>query len=202
MPYSFSFDLSRTPMSFFIEVSRVASENRLQRRVGMKTRRLAHELTESTGLEVPATLQLVEDLVNVYATNFSERKRFEGTRNRALFLPHCARKYMDSRCKAVFDPAIPSYICGHCTKDCLINVATGLAERKGYVVYVLPGGSCILSILKREKFEGIVGVACGQEVRMGAQSLKRMGFAGQSVPLIRNGCTNTSFDLKSLEKTL
>lgn len=202
MPYSFSFDLSSTPRSFFVELSRVASESKLQRWAGMKTRRLAYELTETTGLEVPATLQLVEDLVNVYANNFSERKRFEGTRNRALFLPHCARKYMDCRCKASFDPSIPTYICDHCSDDCLINTATSLAERKGYVVYVLPGGSCVINILKRKNFEGIIGVACGQEVRIGAESLKRMGFAGQSVPLIRNGCTNTSFDLRTLEKTL
>jgi len=67
---------------------------------------------------------------------------------------------------------------------------------------VLPGGSCILDILKRNKYEGIVGVACSQEVKLGGEGLKQMGLAGQAVPLIKNGCANTSFSLQSLEKTL
>ena len=202
MPYKFSFDLSCIPKSFFIELARVAGENKLRRRLFLQTRRLAHDLTEITGLEEPETLQLVEDLVDVYAQNFSERKRFEGTKVRALLLPHCSRKYMDGRCKAAFDPDIPSYVCGHCSEDCLINKATKLGKKNGYIVYVLAGGSCIPNILKREKYDGIVGVACGQEVQLGGEGLRGMGFVGQAIPLIRNGCTNTSFNLETLEKTL
>jgi hypothetical protein len=202
MPYKFSFDLSSIPKSFFIELAKVASENKLRRRLGMKTQRLAHSLTKITGLDEPETLQLVEDLVDVYSQNSSERERFEETKNRALLLPHCSRKYMDSRCRSTFNPDIPSYVCGQCSADCLINKATKLGEKNGYNVYVLPGSSCILNILKRDKYDGIVGVACGQEVRLGADGLRQMGFAGQAIPLIRNGCTNTSFNLETLEKTL
>lgn len=202
MPYEFRFDLSRIPISFFNELSKVASKNRLQRRLGWKTRRLAHRLTQFTGLDEPATLQLVEDLVDVYAQNILERERFEGTSRRALLLPHCSRKYMDSRCRAIFVPEIPTYICRQCSEDCLINKATVLGESRGYKVFVLPGGSCLLNILRRGSYEGIVGVACGQEMMLGADGIKQMGFAGQAVPLIRNGCSNTSFDLNSLDRTL
>jgi len=55
---------------------------------------------------------------------------------------------------------------------------------------------------ERDKYEGIVGVACGQEVRLGGEGLKQMGQAGQAVPLIKNGCANMSFSLQSLEKML
>jgi hypothetical protein len=202
MPYKFSFDLSSIPKSFFIELAKVAGENKLRRRFDMKTQRLAHNLTKITGLDEPETLQLVVDLVDVYSQNLSERKRFEGTKNRALLLPHCSRKYMDSRCKSTFNPDIPSYICGQCSEDCLINRATKMGKKNGYNVYVLPGSSCILNILKKDKYDGIVGVACGQEVQLGAEGLRQMGFAGQAIPLIRNGCTNTSFNLETLEKTL
>jgi hypothetical protein len=202
VPYKFSFDLSSIPKSFFIELAEVASENKLRRRFGMKTQRLARDLTEITGLDGPETLQLVEDFVDVYSQNSSQRKRFEGTKNRALLLPHCSRKYMDSRCKSIFNPDIPSYICSQCSEDCLINRATKLGKKNGYNVYVLPGSSCILNILKRDKYEGIVGVACGQEVRLEAECLRQMGFAGQAIPLIRNGCANTSFNLETLENTL
>jgi hypothetical protein len=202
MPYEFIFDLTPIPITFFNELSGLASSNRIQRKLGWKTQRLAHRLTQFTGLDEPATRQLVEDLLDVYAKNLSERERFECTRKRALLLPHCSRKFMDNRCQATFDHDVPTYVCRHCSEDCLINKATRLGERKGYRVYVLPGGSCLLSILKREKYEGIVGVACGQEMMLGAEGLRQMGFAGQAVPLIRNGCSNTSFDMESLEETL
>jgi len=204
MPYKFSFDLSSISKSFFRELARVSGEKKLHKRLGMKARHLADKfkLTEITGLNVPDALQLVEDLVDVYVRNVSERERFEKTKKRALFLPHCSRKYMDHRCQAVFNPKLPSYKCGHCSEDCLVNKATKLGEEKGYDVYVLPGGSCILDILKRNKYEGVVGVACGQEMKLGGEGLKQFGLAGQAVPLIKNGCANTSFNLQSLQKTL
>jgi len=204
MPYKFSFDLSSISKSFFKELARVADERKLHRRLGMKARHLADKfkLTEITGLNVPDALQLVEDLVDVYVQNVSERERFEKTKKRALFLPHCSRKYMDNRCQASFNSELPSYKCGHCSEDCLVNKATKLGEKKGYDVYVLPGGSCVLNILKRNRYEGVVGVACSQEVKLGGEGLKQMGLAGQAIPLIKNGCANTSFSLQSLEKTL
>jgi len=204
MPYKFSFDLSTISKSFFKELARVAGEKKLHKRLGMKARHLADKfkLTEITGLNVPDALQLVEDLVDVYVRNVSERERFEKTKKRALFLPHCSRKYMDNRCKAGFNSEIPSYKCGHCSEDCLVNKATRLGERRGYDVYVLPGGSCILDIIKRNKYQGVIGVACSQEVKLAGDGLKQMGLAGQAIPLIRNGCANTSFSLQILENTL
>jgi len=204
MPYKFSFDLSSISKSFFKELARVAGERKLHKRLGLKARHLADKfkLTEITGLNVPDALQLVEDLVDVYVQNVSERELFEKTKKRALFLPHCSRKYMDKRCRASFNPNLPSYRCGHCSENCLVNKATRLGEERGYDVYVLPGGSCVLDILKRNKYEGVVGVACSQEVRLGGDGLRHMGLAGQAVPLIKNGCANTSFSLQSLEKTL
>lgn len=204
MPYKFSFDLSRISKSFFKELARIADQRKLHKRFGLKARSLAEKfkLAEITGLDVPDALQLVEDLVDVYVQNVTERKRFEKTKKRALFLPHCSRKFMDNRCQATFNSELPSYKCGHCSADCLVNQATQLGEKKGYDVYVLPGGSCVLGILKRNRYEGIVGVACGQEVRLGGEGLKELGLAGQAVPLIKNGCANTSFSLQSLEKTL
>jgi len=204
MPYGFSFDLSDISKSFFRELARVARERKLHKRLGFRARHLAEKfrLTEITGLDVPDALQLVEDLVDVYVQNSSERELFERTENRVLFLPHCSRKYMDSRCKAAFDPQIPSYKCGHCSEDCLVNMATKMGEEKGYDVYILPGGSCIPEILKKHQYQGTVGVACGQELKLGGELLKKMRLAGQAIPLVKNGCANTSFSLKSLEKTL
>src|SRR3989337_3147943 len=105
MPYKFSFDLSNISKSFFKELARVADERKLHKRLGISARRLADrfKLTEITGLDVPDALQLVEDLVDVYVQNVAERERFEKTKKRALFLPHCSRKFMDNRCTDTFN---------------------------------------------------------------------------------------------------
>jgi hypothetical protein len=190
--------------SFFKELARVAREKNVHRRIGRKTRELAERfrIREIIGLDVSEALVLVEDLVDVYVRNLSERERFLKTRTRALFLPHCSRKYMDSRCRARFDPNVPSYYCGRCSPDCLINQATKLGRERGYDVYVLAGGSCIPKILKSNRYEGVVGVACSHEIKLGYNHLKSMGLSGQGIPLAKNGCANTTFSIESLEKTL
>ncbi|MGB9777961.1 MAG: DUF116 domain-containing protein [Candidatus Bathyarchaeales archaeon] len=159
-------------------------------------------IQEITGLNLSDAVSLLQDLIDMQARNLLERERFEQTRKRVLFLPHCSRKYMDNRCKATFDPNIPSYNCAHCSSDCLINRAVLLAERKGYDVYILPGGSCVQKILKNNHYDGVVGVACGEEIRLSGEALTHLGIAGQAVPLIKNGCANTIFNIETLSKIL
>ena len=109
---------------------------------------------------------------------------------------------MDGRCKAAFDASIPSYVCAHCSPDCLVNQAVCAAKEKGYDVYVIPGGSCVGKILKSANYEGIVGVACGEEIKLSSELLSDTGVAGQSIPLIKNGCSSTVFNMDTLAKTL
>jgi len=200
MPYKFTFDLSRISRFFFTELTKVGYQKGMHKKVG----RAAHEIIrkfkiqEATGLNLSDAVLLLEDLIDIQARNLLERERFVKTRKRALLLPHCSRKYMDSRCKAVFDPNIPSYICAHCSSDCLINKAVSLAEKKGYDVYILPGGSCVPEILQTRHYEGVVGVASGEETKLGGRTLKCIDVVGQAVPLIKNGCANTFFNIETL----
>src|SRR3972149_6473261 len=108
MPYKFSFDLSRIPKSFFKELARAAHEKDMHRRMGEKAKHLAEKfkIQELTGLDVPDAITLVEDLVDVYVRNLSEKDKFQNFKKRALFLPQSTRKYMDNRCQAMFDPEI------------------------------------------------------------------------------------------------
>ena len=124
------------------------------------------------------------------------------TKKRALFLSHCTRKYLDGRCKAVFDSNIPSYSCAHCSEDCLVNQSDHLARAKGYDVYVVPGGSCVPKILKSTRYEGVVGIACGEEIKVLGPLLEGMDVAGQAIPLLKNGCANTIFNMETLAKVL
>jgi len=204
MPYDFNFDLSNIPRSFFRELARVAEERQLPKRFGLRARSLAErfKLSEATGLDVQNVLQIVEDLVGMQILNAKQREQFNATEKRVLFLPHCSRKYMDSSCKAVFDAGVPTYRCAHCSEDCLVSQATTLAEGKGYTVFVVPGGSCIPGIIKKNSFEAVVGVACGQELITAFEVIKRVGFPSQAVSLIKNGCANTVFSLPILETVL
>jgi hypothetical protein len=204
MPYKFTFDLSRIPRFFFAEIAKVGYEKGVHKKVGRTAQKMIKKfkIQEATGLNLSDAVVLLEDLMEMQARNLMEREKFVQTRRRALFLPHCSRKHMDSNCKAVFDPNIPSYICAHCSPDCLINRAVSTAQKKGYDVYILPGSSCVPKILKTKHYEGIVGVACGEEVKMSGEMLKGMGVAGQAVPLIKNGCANTFFSIETLISVL
>jgi len=202
--YNFNFDLSHLPKSFFEELARVSNERQWHKRIGKKARELAikFNLYEHTGLPVSNGLMVIEDLLDVYIRNLTIKKKFSKTRRRALLLPHCSRKHMDHKCKAKFNTGISSYHCMHCTPGCLVNKATKLGEGKGYDVYILPGGSCLKKILSKRKYEGIVGIACCEEIKLANDLLAETKLPLIGLPLIKNGCANTRFDIEMLEKNL
>jgi hypothetical protein len=204
MPYKFTFDLSKVPRFFFTEIARVSYQKGMHKTL-LKTLQdviRKFKIQEATGLNLSDAVVLIQDLIDLQAVNLLERKKFLQTKKRALFLPHCSRKYMDGRCKAAFDPSIPSYTCAHCSPDCLVNKADCLAKKKGYDVYILPGASCVSKILKTARYEGIVGVACGEEIKISGEIVDGTDVAGQAIPLIKNGCANTVFNMETLIKTL
>ena len=80
--------------------------------------------------------------------------------------------------------------------------AGALGKIKNYDVYVIPGGSCAEKILRSKNYKGVVGIACGSELKMALELLKKLEIHGQGVILTKNGCANTKLDLESLEKIL
>ncbi|MCJ7560263.1 DUF116 domain-containing protein [Candidatus Bathyarchaeota archaeon] len=204
MPYKFTYDISKVPRFFFTEIALIGYQRGMHKTF-LKTLQdiiKKFRIQEATGLNLSDAVVLLQDLINLQAVNLIERGKFLQTKKRALFLPHCARKYMDHRCKAAFDSSIPSYSCAHCSPDCIVNKADCLAKKKGYNVYILPGGSCVPKILKTVRYEGIVGVACGEEIKISGEILGGTDVAGQAIPLIKNGCANTVFNMETLIKTL
>jgi len=204
MPYKFTFDISKAPQHFFIELAIVSNQMGMQKVFERTLQELIRKfrIQEVTGLDIQDAVVLIQDLLKMQTLNLVEKQEFLQTKKRALFLPHCCRKYMDSQCQAVFEPSLSSYVCAHCSPDCFVNKAERIAKEKGYDVYVLSGGSCMPNILKQKKYEGVVGVACGPEVMMSGEKLNSMGMAWQSVPLLKNGCANTFFNMETLIKTL
>jgi hypothetical protein len=205
MPYGFTFDLRGLPRSLFQELLRLAYDLKIHQRMSQAARYLVKKfrVQEVTGLNILEAISLFEDLLEIQALNILNRDKFTASSGRkVLFLPHCARKYMDSRCRAVFDPGTPTYRCMGCSPDCLINQASAIAREKGYDVYVLPGGSCIPKILASRRYDAVVGVACGAELKLGHEILRRMNIPGQAVPLLKNGCAETYFDIEELRRLL
>jgi hypothetical protein len=56
--------------------------------------------------------------------------------------------------------------------------------------------------LKTNRYEGVVGVACGEEIKLSGAVLDGMDVVGQAIPLIKNGCAKTSFNMETLVKVL
>jgi uncharacterized protein len=205
MPYKFIFDLSQVPRLFFTELATISYQKGMHHRLikNVQVINKKFRIQEMTGLNLSEALILLEDLIDLQAINALEREKFAHTKKRALFLPHCSRKYMDSQfCKAIFDSEVPSFTCAHCSADCQVNNAWNLAAKKNYDVYLLAGGSCIPKILKDRGYDGVVGVACGDEIKMLGPLLSSMNIAYQAIPLIKNGCVNTIFNMDLLEKAL
>ena len=204
MPYKFTFDLSKVPRFFFTEIAMISYQKGMHKSFLTTLNELIikFKIQEATGLNLSDACAVLQDLIDLQAINSIERNRFLQTKKRALFLPHCSRKYMDGRCKATFNPDTPSYICGHCSEDCMVNMADQYAKKKGYDVYLLPGGSCIPKIIKNSNYEGIVGVACGEEMKVMGPLISDMKITGQGIPLLKNGCASTVFNMETLRKVL
>jgi hypothetical protein len=160
------------------------------------------KLDQLTGLNLAEAITLVEDFIEVQNANNLQRENFDKAEKKALLIPHCARSHMDRKCMADFNPSIPSYTCNHCKEDCLVSNVVQLGTNKGYDVYVIPGGSCAEKILRDKNYKGVVGVACGSELKMALGLIEKLGIAGQGIFLTKNGCANTKLDLVNLEKML
>jgi len=109
---------------------------------------------------------------------------------------------MDSRCKAIFDSETASYLCSHCSTDCQVHKAILLAKNQDYDVYVVPGSSCVKKIFQKKIYDGIVGVACTEEIGLTTKILERTNIASQNIPLIKNGCAATRFNFSTLKRII
>jgi hypothetical protein len=204
LPYSFSYDLTRLSQNAVKQLLETACETGVTKLLSNNAKKLVKifKLDQITGLNLAEAITLVEDFIEVQNANNLQRERFEKAENKALLIPHCARSHLDRQCMADFNPEIPSYTCNGCQEDCLVNKVVKLSKEKGYDVYVIPGGSCAEKILRDKKYNGVVGIACGSELKMALGLLKKLDIPGQGVILTKNGCANTKLNLKNLKQVL
>ena len=204
MPYSFIYDLSKLAQNVLTKVAETASNANLPDIVGNNAKKMVNilKIDQITGLNLSEAITLTQDFIDVQLANKLQRPKFEETKRRAILIPHCSRAYMDRRCMADFHPEIPSYECKSCNNNCSARRATEIGKAMGYDVYIIPGGSCSEKILRQGNYQGVIGIACGEELKMAVGLLKKMDIAGQGVFLTKNGCANTKLNLDHLKTVL
>ena len=204
MSYNFTFDLSKLPQALFRELAEFAEKEGVHKKLGGISRVLVKKFNVDTitGLNITDSILVIEDLIDITIKNNVYRDSFQKIKKKALFLPHCCRKYMDSRCKAEFNPETSSYFCNHCSTDCQVHKATLLAKQENMDIYVLPGASGIKKIFLRRPYEGIVRIACTEELKLGGDILQQYDIPMQAIPLIKNGCSETQFNFDTLKKIM
>jgi geranylgeranyl pyrophosphate synthase len=109
---------------------------------------------------------------------------------RLLLLPQCLRD--QARCAADVDEF--GLICHHCG-HCPIHELQEAAERLGYVVLVAEGTVAVTSLLDSGKIEAVVGVGCLASLERVFPYMDAGAIPGLAIPLLRDGCANTSVDL-------
>jgi hypothetical protein len=204
MSYAFTFDLSKLSQTIFKDIAKISEKDKINEKIATMARNLVSKFNvdKFTGLPISDSITVIEDLINVNMKNSLQKDQFLQTQKRALFLPHCCRKYMDSRCHATFDTTTSSYTCNHCSTDCLVHQATILSVQQNYDIYVLPGASCVRKIFQKKHYEGVVGVACTDELKLASTILEKHNIHAQGIPLIKNGCSETRFNFETLEQIL
>ncbi len=170
---------------------------------GIVSRLIAAGADLSTRMAVKKVLRgIVEDddaldMIYIAVKNRAYRERFSKVpvKKRALFLPACLRNSKTCRAELRSDAG---YVCKRCGA-CVIKEIIEGAESLGYRhVYIVPGGSMVIRIIKRgvesHNILAAVGVACVPELVEAAEKLSLIGIPIQAVPLLKAGCVDTAVD--------
>ncbi len=94
----------------------------------------------------------------------------------------------------------------HCLKKDFIAKLSEEGKKRGYKVFIAPGGSIIEKILKEyEKIDKILGIACEKEIELAMKytgNLSKKGTIIESVILSKDGCKDTEVDLDKVLEVL
>lgn len=119
----------------------------------------------------------------IYETSFKKSAQDE----RVLVFPQCLRS---PKCPAPLTRyGIQCKLCGRC----VIGAIKKEVEPLGYKVYIVPGGSFVKRIVKKDEPSAALGVACGYELNYSMMEISRF-CPVQGVPLLKDGCYCTEVD--------
>ncbi|MFQ5648283.1 MAG: DUF116 domain-containing protein, partial [Candidatus Aenigmatarchaeota archaeon] len=97
------------------------------------------------------------DKLYIELKNSVNRGRFKAipAKHKVLFIPQCLRN--SKKCRAKLTPQ--GYVCGGCG-SCKAFVIKKRAERLGYRVFIVPGGSLVSNIIKKSRPRAVMGIGC------------------------------------------
>jgi hypothetical protein len=131
------------------------------------------------------------DRLYIEFKNDHYREQFKSIepKHKMLFLPQCLRT---TKCKATITEA--GYQCVKCsTGNCKVYAIKAEAEKRGYRVFISPGGSMNFKVIKKFRPKAVIGVACMKELVLAAEELR---IPMQAVELLKSGCVATDVDVE------
>jgi geranylgeranyl pyrophosphate synthase len=108
---------------------------------------------------------------------------------RLLLLPRCLRN--EEACSAECDEL--GLLCRDCGACCLTDLRSE-ARRKGYHVLIAEGSPTVMKIILGGHVDALLGVACLDVLERTLDKILLAGIPCMAVPLLTNGCRNTSAD--------
>lgn len=107
-----------------------------------------------------------------------------------IFLPHCLR-HRDCPARLQKE-GLNCTECGLCS----IGVIKKKSEPLGYKLYIVPGSSFVKKIVRENKFQAVLGVACHEDLNQMMMLLS--DFCPQGVLLEKTGCFETKVNVKKV----
>ncbi|MBU1120981.1 DUF116 domain-containing protein, partial [Candidatus Micrarchaeota archaeon] len=153
------------------------------------------EISERVAKELGLNERLIS-YTHVEIRNYLNEPRFKRVpfEERILFLPQCLRN--SEKCKAVMGEE--GWECRKCG-NCKIPVLTEKAREKGYSkVFISPGGSLVMKLIKKYKPKAVLGVACHEEVNLALKKLSMANIPSIGVLLLKDGCKDTDVNLNEV----
>jgi geranylgeranyl pyrophosphate synthase len=116
---------------------------------------------------------------------------------RLLLLPQCLRR--QEICRGERDEA--GLLCARCGA-CDIDGILREAEALGYVTLVAEGATVVRMLLSGGKIDAVIGVGCLDSLERVFPDMARHAIPGLAVPLLTDGCRDTTLDRAWLSETM
>ncbi len=152
------------------------------------------ELLEKKARELLKRLELDEEFLNftiVLLGNETWRDVVTSTpfHRRLLLLPQCLRNNL--QCNGIFDEL--GLVCAGC-KGCQIDDILEKAEKLGYSTLVAEGTTVAIGLVEEGSIDAVIGVSCMPVLQNSFEPVSRAAVPVIGLPLLYDGCTNTSLD--------
>jgi geranylgeranyl diphosphate synthase, type II len=112
---------------------------------------------------------------------------------RLLLLPQCLKN--NQNCQGVFDEL--GLVCHGCN-SCSLDYIVSKAERLGYATLIAEGTTVAIGLVEEGSVDAVIGVSCMSTLERSFEKVKRSALPVIGIPLLCEGCTDTSVDEKWL----